>query len=231
MIPDKIRYQGKTYSQWGEDRILLSIFNNLKIKHPSFIDIGAHHPYYINNTALLYSTGSRGINIEPDPHLFQQIAKVRKRDINLPIGIMEKPGSLHFYIMESPTLNTFSEEWAHRCETMGHTIKKVIDVPVDTIANIISKHHNNVFPDLLSLDAEGVDEIIVDSFSSLESKPKVICVETAEYAIHKIYPEKNTVLTEKILNAGYFIYADTYVNTIFIDKTAWENRLVQQSGS
>jgi hypothetical protein len=91
-----------SYSQSGEDLIISFIFDTLRIKKPSYIDIGAHHPYFISNTALLYENGSRGINIEPDPVLFKKINKVRKKDINLNFGIGEKESVMDFYIMHPP---------------------------------------------------------------------------------------------------------------------------------
>ena len=72
-----------SYSQKGEDLIIKHIFDGLGIVEPSYLDIGAHHPYHISNTALFYKNGSRGINIEPDPDLFVEINRVRKEDINL----------------------------------------------------------------------------------------------------------------------------------------------------
>lgn len=45
-----IRHQLPSYSQCGEDRILAFIFRSLGIDKPSYLDIGAHHPYMLNNT-------------------------------------------------------------------------------------------------------------------------------------------------------------------------------------
>jgi hypothetical protein len=61
------KFEKKSFSQSGEDLIIDFIFNALGISRPSYIDIGAHHPYYLNNTAIFYLRGARGINIEPDP--------------------------------------------------------------------------------------------------------------------------------------------------------------------
>ena len=49
----------KSYSQTGEDIIIKTALADLGISKPSYLDIGAHHPYYLNNTALFYKQGSQ----------------------------------------------------------------------------------------------------------------------------------------------------------------------------
>ncbi len=77
----------RTYSQNGEDLILALAFKHLHIEHPTYLDIGANKPFKGNNTALFYKRGAHGINIEPDPSVFSELARKRKRDINLNVGI------------------------------------------------------------------------------------------------------------------------------------------------
>ena len=56
--PDQ-RFGPQTYAQGGEDLVLLNIFARLGIARPTWLDIGAHHPWRISNTALLYARGWR----------------------------------------------------------------------------------------------------------------------------------------------------------------------------
>ena len=77
------KYQQISFSQCGEDLIIQYIFNSIGIKNPSYIDIGAHHPFYLNNTAIFSLTGSIGVNIEADPKLINRFRKLRQRDLNL----------------------------------------------------------------------------------------------------------------------------------------------------
>lgn len=219
-----IRHQLPSYSQCGEDRILAFIFRSLGIDKPSYLDIGAHHPYMLNNTYVFYRQGGRGINVEPDPILFSAIAKARPKDVNLQIGIGPEKGEQSFYLMDVPTLNTFSENEARKyCEKSQHRIDKVVKIQVDTVCNVIHEHCKGRFPDFLTLDAEGMDEIILDSIEFSKSKPLVICVETLEYSRKKM-PKKNLAIADKLSCHGYFVYADTYINTIFVLQDHWEDR-------
>jgi hypothetical protein len=67
----------------------------------------------------------------------------------------------------------------------------------------------------MSLDAEGIDEIILNSIDFENNFPKVICVETITYD-RKLGGKKNTGIINLIENKGYTIFADTNINTIFI---------------
>ena len=64
-----------SYSQGGEDILIDFLLSLIGIKKPFYIDIGAHHPFYLSNTALFYEKGCSGICIEPDPYIFKYIKK------------------------------------------------------------------------------------------------------------------------------------------------------------
>ena len=215
------KYKKISFSQCGEDLIIKHIFQALNIENPSYIDIGAHHPFYMNNTALFSLNGSVGINIEPDPSLFQNFPIHRSNDINLNIGVAEKDGEEDFYIISVPTLNTFSKETAEGYAKEGnyHIVEKKI-IATKTIQNIIKQYANNVFPDFLSLDAEGVDEIILHSIDFDENCPTVICIETISFS-QSGNGEKNKEIIEFLESKGYLYYADTNINSIFILKNKW----------
>ncbi len=222
-IHDKDKYSKKSYSQSGEDIIVDFIFQTLKITDISYLDIGAHHPYYLSNTALFYEKGYKGINIEPDPVLYQPFLSQRSRDTNLNIGISEKAGVFDFFLMHPPTLNTFSEEEANRVTLEGDGIYKIdkkIKVEVDTVSSIIEKHNNGKFPDFLNLDAEGIDEIVIKSIDYENNFPSVICVETISFSANR-KGVKNQSLIDYLVEKGYLLYADTNINSIFVKKELW----------
>lgn len=212
-----------SFSQCGEDRIVLFLANTIHLQNLSYIDVGAHDPVYLSNTALLHQLGSTGVNIEPDPILFQKFVKERKTDINLNIGISNAPGELPFYIMDAKTLNTFSVAEAHRYESLGHKIEKEVIIKVESIDNIITTFCGGFFPDFLNLDAEGVDDLVISGINRANSMPKIICVETIEYNTTGIC-KKNANIINQLESLGYFLYADTYLNSIFVDKSLFENR-------
>lgn len=214
----------RTYSQLGEDLIIRSIFNALKVENPSYLDIGAHHPTHLSNTHLLYSTGSAGVCVEPDPILYQQIKATRKRDICLNIGIgIDTTDQADFFVVEPSVLNTFSKEEVERSERSGNLkIKKIIKIPLLNVNEIIIQYFQKT-PNLISIDVEGLDLKIVQSFDFSNHRPDVFCIETLVFGGN--YSEiKIKEINNHMIENGYFLYADTFINSIFVNKDAWQNR-------
>ncbi|MBQ7220231.1 MAG: FkbM family methyltransferase [Synergistaceae bacterium] len=195
----------------------------MDIASPSYIDVGAHHPFLISNTALFYKRGSRGINIEPNPVLFKKIAQVRKDDINIMTGIGTAKGTMPFYVMDAAALSTFSKTAADECcSKYGHKIVNVIQVQIDTLSNVINEYCGGVFPDFMSLDTEGLDEIILGSLKECPSLPKVICTETWDYGLKTHHIPAICGILEPL---GYMMLIDNHLNSIFVMRSLWEKAL------
>ena len=210
-----IKNKKKSYSQTGEDLIIKTALGELGINKPTYLDIGAHHPYYLNNTALFYKSGSRGVNIEPDPALFEKFIKFRKKDINLNIGIADKSGSLLLYIISSPTLNTFSEKEARHYEKLGYPIVDTKKIKVMDINALLKKYFKKSSPNLLSVDVEGLDYKILKAIDYKNYSPEIICAETIVFSKDGS-GKKDLRITRLLENNGYKVYADTKINTIYI---------------
>ena len=210
-----------SYSQCGEDILMNYVLKMIDIDKPTYIDIGTNHPILNNNTFLFYQRGSRGVCVEPDPELFRIIKKNRKHDINLNIGIgPNNNSSADYYVMSSKSLGTFVQKEANKyVESQNYgkqNIEKIIKIPLSTINDIMEKYF---FPcaDIVSIDAEGLDFEIIKSLNIKKFRPKIICIESARYNNSgKI--EKQKDIFNYLENKDYLIYADTYVNSIFIDK-------------
>jgi len=221
---DQKAYRHESYSQCGEDLIIDFIFNTIGISHPTYIDIGAHHPFRFNNTAIFYNKGCKGINVEPDPYLYNEFKRIRKRDTNLNIGVGGNNSILEFHKMSVPALNTFSSEEALRLqEKFGYAVLEKMQINVETIKEIISKYHQNVFPDFLSLDVEGMDDEIIRSIDFDNKYPSVICTETLTFE-NDGTGKKNLEIIDYLKSKDYMVYADTYINTIVVKKDKWLNR-------
>ena len=210
----------ESYSQCGEDLIIRYIFNLRGIKNPSYIDIGANDPFFLNNTAIFYKNGSKGINIEANPQLAKNFKIHRKKDINLNIGISDKDEELDFYIMDDNTLSTFSKEECDHMINNGKKLSEIKKIKLKTISEIIQKYHSNIFPDFLSIDVEGLDFKILQSINFQKSSPKVICVEAAEYSTIGA-GERRVDLIDFLVSKNYYEYANTNLNAILVRKDFW----------
>lgn len=205
----------KSYSQTGEDLILSHYLTN---KEWCYVDVGANHPSIINNTYLFYKKGWRGINIEPNVILHKNLKRKRKRDINLNIWIGESEGNLEFYTVDPHTLSTFDKEAAEQYKKQGHKVSDVTKVPILPLSEVFEKYLGERTIDFMSVDTEGFDMQVLKSNDWDKYKPGFIVLETIEYSRtgggKKINQEYDSFLEEK----GYMKFADTYINTIYLEK-------------
>lgn len=208
-----------SYAQCGEDLIMAFMLQELGIERPWYIDVGAHHPQYINNTYLFYQRGAVGVNIEPDPTLFQAFLKERPKDTNLAIGIGAEEGTAELFVFNVPTLNTFVREEAERVEAeqRGYFVTERVSVPVRTIESVMREFAPDGRVDLMSIDVEGLDETIVRSMDPNGTMPKILCIETLTFSATEP-GKKRQDLIDLVLSRGYVVYADTKINTIFIQR-------------
>jgi len=218
-----------TYAQCGEDRILQLLFAFLGIPHPTYLDIGAHDPTHMSNTYLFYREGSRGVCVEPDPRLCQNIRAGRPHDVCLNLGIAAgEAENLRFYVFQDPSMSTFSETAKQEQLRAGQTLVQELHVEVQSINSVIACHFP-VCPNLLSLDTEGMDLPILQTFDFATYRPEVFCIETLTNADAR----KMTEIIEFMISQNYLVYADTFLNTIFVEGqrfTQWRTRLKQERG-
>ena len=206
------KWGSRTYAQHGDDIIALALLDNLGIAKPSYIDIGAHHPFNISNTALMYSLGGRGVNVEPNPVLFEAFPVQRPQDVNLNIGVSDEAGRLTFHCFDERSgLNTFSPERAKWVEeNTAFRVRKTFEVEVQTVAQILDTHCAGKAPDFMSLDVEGLDARILASMDFERHRPAVICVEMNSAADSK-------GVSDNLMRHGYRLAFRSVVNLFFVD--------------
>jgi FkbM family methyltransferase len=208
----------ESYAQAGEDRILSYIFETMEISNPSYLDIGANDPVFCNNTYLFYREGNTGVCVEADPSIFDYLSKIREKDKCLNIGVtFDDRKEADFYVFPLPSLNTLSKEEAEFREKNGsYKVEKIIKIPLRKINEIIEENFDEV-PDLLSIDVEGIDLEILKSINFDKHRPLVICAETITYSENRT-EQKIVDILDFVTSKGYFIYADTHINTIFVEE-------------
>lgn len=215
-----------TYAQYGEDVLLDGLCHTLGIDTPHYIDIGTHHASNLSNTYLFYKQGSSGVCIEPSPDLARAIAKARPRDIVRAVGVgaSSSTAPLPYYVLTAQTMNTFSKADAKQTiaapDVYGpQQIERIEHIPVIGINDILNEYA--LYMDIVSIDTEGMDEEIVRAIDFKKYRPKIWCIETVTQAPDNSF-NKNRSLISYLKEQGYVVYADTYVNTIFVDKKLWK---------
>jgi len=222
-------------SQFGEDRILQFAFSLLQkrglVGTINYLDIGANHPVVGNNSYFLYSMGFQGVIVEPNPLLCGEYARRRPRDVALNIGIhytSDDVDVLPFYkFSEDPGLSSFDKAAADGVLKAMPNIKsyEVIPTKIERINAVLERHFNGKAPDFISIDCEGLDFAILRTLDFERYRPLFVCAETADPCVGGL-GRKDPEFLVFMRSKGYEVYADTYVNTIFIEKTVLEKMYV-----
>ena len=192
-------------------------------KNIFYIDIGGYHPYNGNNTILFYQTGSSGIVIEPNPELFIKFPQKRPRDINLNIGVSIQSGEQAFYLPASGALGSLIQNDNKNSSLSDNHGNHPLIIPVKTLTDIIKEYAEGKTIDYISLDIEGMELPVLQSIDFTIVAPTVFCIETVHYSTSR-HKEKRYDIISFLEEKGYFVYADTYINTIFVRSDIWKEK-------
>ena len=148
----------KSYSQFNDDIFIKKFFQN---KIGTYVDIGCHHPFKLNNTYLLYKKRWNGLNIDLMKINIDLFNIWRPRDKNICAAISSKNKTSSVYIPNNNILSTeisIVESYANMIKEhfKNSFIKKKIKV--FTFKNIIKNHKIKLEKfDFLKIDIEGED--------------------------------------------------------------------------
>ena len=210
-----------SFSSDGEDYILTKILNG--INSGNYIDIGANHPVLHSNTFVFYLSGWKGICVDPIPDLVNKYKFYRPNDIFISAGLSsgtENKSLPFYYYANHPDNSTFDIERVKVLESV-HNRKptKILDLPLIGVDEIFSKFKqscNSEEVHLLSIDVEGFEKMILDSFFLKKIFPWVVCVEELGYVAEDIH---GTKINELMKRNGYKLGMRTFLSSIYIRKS------------
>lgn len=185
-------YRNDSYSQEGEDLIIDRIFDSKK--KGFYVDIGAHHPFRFSNTFKFYKKGWNGINIDAMPGSMKLFRQTRPRDINIECGISKNETKLNYYIFNERALNTFSRIEAQSKNNIGnYKILKIEEINTTTLSSIFTKYlPDKMTIDFLTIDVEGLDLEVLESFDLNKYKIPFILIEDLIYDLDEIIKSSQT---------------------------------------
>lgn len=168
----------KSWSQHGEDERLLTDLKD-RLQSGYFVDIGANHPAVLSNTYRLYCMGMRGITVEPNELLIRLHERYRPEDTIVCSAVGSEDGLLPFYEMSYHAFNTFSEEAYQRAVADGkmQLLRKSLK-PMFRLSTILrSCAPTGKSFELLSVDVEGMDEMVLRSNDWEKWRPRLVLAE------------------------------------------------------
>lgn len=202
-----------SYSLEGED-ILLDYYFGGK-KDGFYVDVGAHHPTRFSNTYRFYKKGWRGINIDAKPGSMKLFDVMRPRDINLEIGISQKPKRLTYYDFEVSPLNTFDKTLALSYQNRGYVLLGKKTLKTNTLSNVLAKHiPKGVVIDFMSVDVEGLDYEVINSNDWSIFRPVYLIVEAPELDMLNLNNSVRSKIVKYMKGKGYSFVSKT-INSFF----------------
>jgi FkbM family methyltransferase len=215
----KSEFSQITFAQFGEDIMMLPFFESRgMLRDGFFVDVGAHHPFRLSNTAIYYHCfGWRGINIEANPGAVNEFDKHRDRDINVNAVVSDEASEVAFHIFNHPAASTADEEMLQRM--MKNPAIEVVETvrlrPV-TLASILDAH----LPAgqrirLLSVDVEGYDLRCLRSNDWSKYRPAFILVEDHSFRFDEGNAGGGTHAF--LVERSYELVARCVVSNLYID--------------
>jgi FkbM family methyltransferase len=211
-----------SYSWEGEDtlvrKLMLDVF---RLEKGFYLDVGAHHPYNLSNTALLYSEGWRGINIDACPGSMAEFQEHRPNDVNLEVAIASTAGEMRFTQFDDPGLNGFlSDTEIERHKKRGVRVIGQTTLACREINEILNLYAKDVNIDLMSIDVEGMDEIILRQFDFSKWRPKAIITEVL--GCHSVADVQDTPVHRLLRSKKYFLHSRLHFSCIYVDQAAYD---------
>ena len=217
----------QSHSWEGEDVLALKLARAVfGIQQGFYVDIGAHHPLTMSNTALLYANGWRGINVDATPGTVELFERHRPDDTNLELGVGGSSKSMWFYRLSNPSLNGFlSDVTLERHKARGYEVLGKTLLTCVTFDDLMDTYFAGDSFDLLSIDAEGHDYEIIEAMSG-RWRPKIlICEQGGNAGIRSLLDAPITRLLE---SRGYEFFSRLHFSSVFLDTKA--KQLAQSGG-
>lgn len=175
------------YAAYGEDIMAVAWFQHfgIELTQLRYLDIGAAHPWQINNTYKLYEYGASGVLVEPDPDQAKALQLARPRDTVLNVGAaFDERRSGNLNRMTTSLFNSFSDEQADFVVRSSEgwqpeqrqELRERREIPLVPINELIAEHLGQA-PDFLSIDAETLDVPILLKLDMSRFKPWIVCME------------------------------------------------------
>lgn len=178
MLMGRERRVARAWSQHGEDEFLVRELS-ASFECGYYVDVGANHPAKLSNTYRLYNMGMRGVCVEPNDELCVLHQRYRPGDMVICAAVGETNGLAKFYELSYHGISTVSESEFKTRQAAGAKLMKVSIKPMLTLATILQQcvPESRTKLELLSVDAEGFDEIVLRSNDWARFRPRLVLVE------------------------------------------------------
>lgn len=184
------------FGQYGEDTFLRKHFRQ---RTGFYIDVGAHHPFQLSNTAGLWLSGWNGVNIDASETAIRLFQKVRPLDTNIYAAVVPTAMS-----KSQEKITLYSSREIDNCATcdpqlaLARGLTEKVSVPTISLKNVMDKLALQGLQkvDFLNIDIEGLDEAVLSDLAEWRFRPGVIMMEIYGESIRDVLNSKAVDLLE-----------------------------------
>ena len=221
LIVNKIGVKSNTYAK---NNLLDNFFTNILTmgftpKH--IVDIGANHGTWTRE-ALKYFPEANYTLLEPQKWLkksFQDILDNNPKVQFYPVGAGEDEGSFQFTIVDRDDSCSFR----YTTEQAKEAGFKQIEIPVVTLNKLLADSIIPI-PDIIKIDAEGLDLEVLKGASNFFGKSEIFMVEAG--VVNKIFDNSFLKVIDFMDENNYRLFDITDINRPFQPKILWLVELV-----
>jgi FkbM family methyltransferase len=177
-----------------------------------FVEVGANHPTVGSQTWHLERRGWRGVLIEPNPELAENLRKARSaRVVEAACSSPDNAGrTLPFHIAGDGALSSLDRSrmapWAQ--------VQSTIDISLKTLDSILTELHAPRPFDFLSVDVEGHEIEVLSGFDFPRWAPRLILLEdhVGNLRRHRFMLANGYRLVRRTGLNGWYVPADSPVS-------------------
>jgi hypothetical protein len=176
--PAALSYFRVSYSQFGEDLFLSSLFSE-DFKTGFYVDVGCYRPVQDSNTYRLYQKGWSGIAVDATPRWRNEWASVRPRDKFVNQAIAGTTRNMHYcfdklYATCSRLVDVEAGGVLPSAEDPRYEITSLVARPLD---HVLFEHRVARAFEFLNVDCEGFDLQVIQTLDFEKYRPAVIAIE------------------------------------------------------
>ena len=200
----------ESYAQDLEDIVLYTVLRD--VEKGFYIDVGANDPTVFSVTRFFYDRGWNGINIEPLRDKCILLEELRKRDINLCVGIGKQAGLATIYTRGM--LSSFNSDVA---EELGFSKANKYEKKMMTLSEVYTRFiPKGQKVHFCKIDVEGYEKECLQSINNWnEVRPWIFAIESTKPTTEiPCYEEWENIL----LDNGYLFAYSRGINRYYIDR-------------
>lgn len=204
-----------SYAQFGEDIILTHLFGYEKTDG-FYIDVGCFHPVQYSNTFIFYQRGWSGLGIDANPTLAPLWNKLRPRDKFINSGVAATAGNMEYLeFNQYPACNQLRIPGDQSLVEVHQYPDKITQIQTRPLSQILqSEIPPQKSVDFMSIDCEGLDEVVLQSHDFTKYRPKALVIEDHSR-------DSNSSVHQFCERHGYRLHSLCVISKIFVDIVEW----------